>query len=61
MGGSPFRNWYNIWLYGSNGTTDFNDVSDINVSGNMILLYTFTYSGSWFPSMGYIINNIILF
>ena len=36
MGGSPFGNWYNIWLYGSNSATDFNDVSDINVSGNMI-------------------------
>ena len=44
-----------IWLYGSNSATDFNDVSDINVSGNMILLYTFTYSGSWSPSMGYIL------
>ena len=48
-------NWYNIWLYGSNSATDFNDVSDINVSGNMILLSTFTYSGSWSPSMGYIL------
>ena len=44
---TPFGNWYNIWLYGSNSATDFNDVSNINVSGNMILLYTFTYSGSW--------------
>ena len=41
MGGPPMGNWYNIWLYGSNSATDFNDVSDINVSGNMILLYTF--------------------
>ena len=48
-------NWYNIWLYGSHSAADFNDVSDINVSGNMILLYTFTYSGSWTPSMGYIL------
>ena len=55
MGGPPLGNWYNIWLYGSNSVTDFNDVSDINVSGNMILLYTFTYSGSWSPSMGYIL------
>ena len=50
-----FSNWYNTWLYGSNSATDFNDVSDINVSGNMILLYTFAYSGSWSPSMGYIL------
>ena len=55
MGGSPFRNWYNIWLDGSNCATDFNYVSDINVSGNMILLYTFTYSGNWTPSMSYIL------
>ena len=55
MGGAPFGNWYNIWLYGSNGPSYFNDVSDINVSGNMILLYTFTYSGNWTPSMGYIL------
>ena len=55
MGGSPFGNWYNIWLYGSNSAPDFNDVSDISVSGNMILLYTFTYSGSCSPSMGYIL------
>ena len=40
-------------LYGSNSATDFNDVSDINVPGNMILLLAFTYSGSWSPSMGY--------
>ena len=46
MGGAPFRNWCNIWLYGSNSATDFNDVSDINVSGNTVLLNTFTYSGS---------------
>ena len=55
MGGAPFGNWYNIWLYDSNSATDFNDVSDINVSGNMILLCTFTYSGNWTPSMGYIL------
>ena len=55
MGGPPMGNWYNIWLYGSNSATDFNDASDINVSGNMVLLYTFTYSGSWSPSMGYIL------
>ena len=55
MGGSPFGNWYNIWLYGSNSVTDFSDVSGINVSGNMILLHTFTYSGNWTPSMGYIL------
>ena len=40
---------------GSNGATDFNDVSDINVSGNMILLYTFTHSGNWMPRLGYIV------
>ena len=40
MGGSPLGNWYNIWLYGSNSATDFNNVSKINVSGNVILLYT---------------------
>ena len=40
MTGGTFGNWYNIWLYGSNSATDFNDISDINVSGNMILLYT---------------------
>ena len=57
-GGAPFGNWYNIWLYDSNSATDFNDVSDVNVSGNMILLYTFTYSGSWSPSMGYILLTI---
>ena len=39
MGGPPMGNWCNIWLYGSNSATDFNVVSDINVSGNMILLY----------------------
>ena len=55
MGGSPFGNWYNIWLYGSNSATDFNDVLDINFSGNLILLCTFTYSGGWSPSMGYIL------
>jgi hypothetical protein len=54
MGGPPLGTWYNIWLYGSNSATDFNDVSDINVSGNMIL-NTFTYSGNWSPSMGYIL------
>ena len=54
-GGSLFGNWYNIWLYGSNSATDFNNLSDIDVSGNTILLYTFTYSGSWSPSMGYIL------
>ena len=42
-------------MSGSCSATDFNDVSDINVSGNMILLYIFTYSGSWSPSMGYIL------
>ena len=42
-------------MYGSNSATDFNDVSDIIVSGNMILLYKITYSGSWSPSMGYIL------
>ena len=31
MGGSSLGNWYNMWLYGSNSATDFNDVSDINV------------------------------
>ena len=51
-----FGNWYNIWLYGSNNASDFNDITDISVSGNMTLLYTFTYSGSnWTPSMGYIL------
>ena len=55
MRGSPFGNWYNIWLDGSNSATDFNYVSDINVSCNMVLLYTFTYSGNWTPSMGYIL------
>ena len=56
MTGGTFGNWYNIWLYGSNNASDFNDITDINVSGNMILLYTFTYSGSnWTPSMGYIL------
>ena len=55
MGGPPMGNWYNIWVYGSNGATSFDDVSDISVSGNMILLYTFTYSVSWTPSMGYIV------
>ena len=56
MTGGTFVNWYNIWLYGSNSVTDFNDVSNINISRNMILLYTVTYSGSnWTPSMGYIL------
>ena len=57
MGGQPLGNWYNIWLYGSNSATDFNDISDLNVSGNMILLNTFTYSGNWTPSMGYILST----
>ena len=30
MGGAPFGNWYNIWLYGSNGATGFNDVSAVS-------------------------------
>ena len=55
MGGAPFGNWHNICLYGSNSATDFNDVSDINISGNMISLYTFTYSSNWTPSLGYIL------
>ena len=42
-------------FYGSNSATDLNHVSDINIWGNMILLYTFTYSGNWTPSMGYIL------
>ena len=29
MSGAPFGNWYNIWLYGSNNASDFNDVTDI--------------------------------
>ena len=54
MSGAPFGNWYNIWLYGSNNASDFNDVTDINTSGT--LLYIFTYSGStWSPSLGYIL------
>ena len=57
MTGSPFGKWYNIWSYGSNSSADFIDVSDINVSGNMILLYTFTYSGFWTPSMCYILST----
>ena len=55
MGGPPLGNWYNTWLYGSNSIVDFNDVSHINVSGNLLLLNTFTYSSSWTPSMGYIL------
>ena len=55
MGGPPLGNWYNTWLYGSNSLTDFNDVSDITMSGNVVLLYTFTYSSGWSPSMGYIL------
>ena len=41
-------------MYGSNGATDFNDVSDITVPGNMFLLYAFTfsnYAGTWSPNM----------
>ena len=59
MACSPLGNRYNIWLYGYNSATDFNDISDINLSGNMILLETFTfssYTGLWTPSMG----NILL-
>ena len=58
MSGSPLGTWYNISLYGSNSATDFNDVPDITVSGNMILLYTFTFSNyicTWSPNMGYIL------
>ena len=33
MTGGTFRNWYNIWLCGSNNVSDFNDVTDLNTSG----------------------------
>ena len=55
MGGPSMGNWYNKWLHGSNSATDFNDISDNNVLGNMVWLYTFTYSGNWTPHMGYIL------
>ena len=64
MTGGTFGNYFNIWLYGSSNASGFNDITDINVSGNMILLYTFTYSGSWSPSIWlwlYLINDIIFF
>ena len=58
MPGSSLGNRFNIWVYGSNNATDFNDIPDITVSGNMILLYTFTfsnYTGTWPPNKGYIL------
>ena len=39
MTGGTFGNWYNMRLYGSNSATDFNDVSDINVSAFVIYIY----------------------
>ena len=39
MSGAPFGNCYTIWLYGSNNSSDFNDVTDLNTSGTLLYIF----------------------